>query len=254
MTPSAARTCSTCWLWIPSRTPGHDPARRALLRFLDPSLGTRCPLPPRRARRVHMPVTSPPILASPSLKGWPLSISFSRLNRVRFRYGSHRAPCRASGRGYPHSLPARLHVSQAFHMVNPFSSQEKPGLAWRTRVSRASGAFPCRFLSFHGPESDRSEASGVACRSTRHEPAWDVGNGMQGRMRQRAIRILRGKDADRSTVSAMQGNTSSAPPDARSLKPSTHAATCRITAHPRRKGRAGAGGGSHAPVRGQGWR
>jgi hypothetical protein len=121
MAPSAARPCSTCWLWIPSRTLGHDPARRALLRFLDPSLGTRCPLPPRRARRVHMPVASPPILASPSLKGWPLS-------SLRFEAESgslslRLAPCALQGFRAPVArltLPAQLHVSQAFHMVNSF--------------------------------------------------------------------------------------------------------------------------------------
>ena len=134
-TPSDFRPCSTSWLWIPNRAFWSIPQHAGSPRFLDFSLGTRCPLPPRRARRVHMPVTSPPMLASPSLKGWPLSISLTRLNRVRFRYGSHRAPCRASGLGCPHSLPARLHVSQAFHMVNSFSSQEKPGLAWRTRAA-----------------------------------------------------------------------------------------------------------------------
>src|SRR5687768_6392975 len=73
MAPSAARPCNAGWLWFPSPALGHDPARRALLRFLDPSLGTRCPLPPRRAGQVHLPVSSLTVLASPTPKGWPLS-------------------------------------------------------------------------------------------------------------------------------------------------------------------------------------
>src|SRR5215218_9456718 len=53
--------------------PGARPRTPGALRFLDPSLGTRCPLSPRRAGQVHMPVSSLTVLASPSLAGWPLS-------------------------------------------------------------------------------------------------------------------------------------------------------------------------------------
>lgn len=44
----------------------------------------------------------------------------SRPNRVRLRYGSHRAPHRASIVLLPSRSPVRLHVSQAFHMVSSF--------------------------------------------------------------------------------------------------------------------------------------
>jgi hypothetical protein len=44
--------------------------------------------------------------------------SVSRPNRVRLRYGSPRPPCRAPMGRLPTPPPARLHVSQAFHMVN----------------------------------------------------------------------------------------------------------------------------------------
>ena len=47
--------------------------------------------------------------------------SVTRLNRVRFRYGSHRPPHRCFRAPVARfTPPMRLHVSQAFHMVNSF--------------------------------------------------------------------------------------------------------------------------------------
>ena len=47
-------------------------------RFLGCSVDARCPLSPRRARRLHILISSPPVLASPSSAGWPLSSLVSR--------------------------------------------------------------------------------------------------------------------------------------------------------------------------------
>jgi len=41
-------------------------------RFLDRSLHARCPLSPRAARRLHLPVASSSVLASSYSADWPL--------------------------------------------------------------------------------------------------------------------------------------------------------------------------------------
>src|SRR6476620_2402348 len=61
------------------------------------------------------------MLASPSLKGWPLSSL--RFEAEPGSLSLRLAPCAAQvlqGSGCPVTPPARLHVSQAFHMVNSF--------------------------------------------------------------------------------------------------------------------------------------
>src|SRR5690606_23645175 len=52
---------------------GARPPHVGSLRFLDLSLAARCPQPPRRAGRLHMPVASSSVRASPPPGGWPLS-------------------------------------------------------------------------------------------------------------------------------------------------------------------------------------
>src|SRR5690606_24525564 len=100
---------------------GARPQHVGPLRFLDLSLAARCPQPPRRAERLHMPVASSSVLASPSPEGWPLSslrfeadigFAFATAHSVRL------AGLRRSG--YPKPPPAQLHVSQAFHMASTF--------------------------------------------------------------------------------------------------------------------------------------
>jgi hypothetical protein len=75
-------------LCIPAPALGYPPHWAGPPRFLDRSVGARCPHPPRRVRRVRLPVASSPVLASASLGAWPLSPSVTRPNRVRLRYGS----------------------------------------------------------------------------------------------------------------------------------------------------------------------
>ena len=75
-------------LCIPAPASGHPPHWAGSPRFLDRSVGARCPHPPRRVRRVRLPVATSPVLASASLGAWPLSPSVTRPNRVRLRYGS----------------------------------------------------------------------------------------------------------------------------------------------------------------------
>jgi hypothetical protein len=60
-------------------------------------------------------------------------------------------------------------------------------------------------------------SGGMARRSTRHEPAWGVGNG-RGMECGRGPSAFFGRDADRQGISALHGNRSLAPPDARSCK------------------------------------
>ena len=62
----------------------------------DCSVDARCPQPPRAARRLHLPVASPPV------RGFAFA-----------KTGLHRA-------GYPNTMPAWLHGQQAMTMVSSF--------------------------------------------------------------------------------------------------------------------------------------
>jgi hypothetical protein len=86
----------------PPHLQGTTPEHAGPLRFLDPSLGTRCPLPPRRAGQVLLPVASLPVLASPSLTGWPLSSW--RFEAVPGSLSLRLAPC--ASQGFRARLPA----------------------------------------------------------------------------------------------------------------------------------------------------
>ena len=65
---------------------GRHPGRS--LRFLDESVSTRRPLPPRRAGSLHLLVPWRSVLASPPLEGWPLSpLSRGRTGFTLAHYG-----------------------------------------------------------------------------------------------------------------------------------------------------------------------
>src|SRR5205814_4259562 len=82
-TPSDSQPCRTRELWIPRRPPGRDP-RMLGLPGSSISLSARTVLShPGEPERMHMPVASSSVLASPSLAGWPLS-SFVFRGRIRF--------------------------------------------------------------------------------------------------------------------------------------------------------------------------
>src|SRR5215218_9980503 len=121
MAPSAARSCSTHWLCIPSRTPGHDPRTTG---------ASQVPRPlSRYALSPSTPESRTGALACvfPARAGFTISERLAALS-LRFEAvpGSlslRLAPCASQGFRAPVTrltLPARLHVSQAFHMVNSF--------------------------------------------------------------------------------------------------------------------------------------
>jgi len=79
-------------LFIPVLDSGYNPSSGGHLRFLDYPLGTRCPLTPRGTGRLHMPVASSSILASPILGGWPSPSSMSGPESVH-AFALRLAPC-----------------------------------------------------------------------------------------------------------------------------------------------------------------
>ena len=118
--PPRHRTCSTPGYGFPAaprgttRTPGASQVPRPLSRY---ALSPTTP----ESSQVHMPVASLTMLASPSLTGWPLSAL--RFEAEPGSLSLRLAPCALQGFSAPVTrltLPARLHVSQAFHMVNSF--------------------------------------------------------------------------------------------------------------------------------------
>ena len=67
----------------------------------------------------------------------------TRLNRVRFRYGSHRPPHRCFRAPVARfTPPMRLHVSQAFHMVNSFQFTREVRLRLTHQSSRGMVGCP----------------------------------------------------------------------------------------------------------------
>ena len=79
-------------------------------RFLDRSIRARRPQPPRRARRLRMPVASSSAQASPYPAGWPLSIRVTRPNRVRVTTARAFASRGFAPDGLLHPALVRLHV------------------------------------------------------------------------------------------------------------------------------------------------
>jgi hypothetical protein len=141
-TPSDFRPCSTSWLWIPNCAFWSIPQHAGSPRFLDSSLGTRCPLPPRRAQRVHMPVASPLMLASPSLKGWPLSTL--RFEAEPGSLSLRLAPCALQGfRARLPAFPAcsATCVTGISHgELLQFTREARLGLAHQSRRGEQRGA------------------------------------------------------------------------------------------------------------------
>jgi hypothetical protein len=97
------------------------PRHAGPLRYLNLSLGTRCPQPPREAGRLLAPVPSPPVLASHISGRLAASIVAFR-GRIGFAFAAARTVRLAGPRRSSYLLtpPVRLHVSQAFHMVGSF--------------------------------------------------------------------------------------------------------------------------------------
>jgi hypothetical protein len=88
----------------------------------DRSFRARRLLPPRRVPPVLPTIPSRRVLASTSWRGWPLPLSVTRLNRVRFRCGSRVRLPRLRRRDYSHSPLGRLHVQWSIHTADSFHS------------------------------------------------------------------------------------------------------------------------------------
>ena len=106
----------------------------------DCSVDARCPQPPRAARRLHTPVTSPPV------RGFAFA-----------KTGLHRA-------GYPNTMPAWLHGQQAITMISSFQLTRTIRLTWHTggaeRVAQRA--------SSSGSRSDKKLA--IMARLKKHVP------------------------------------------------------------------------------------
>jgi hypothetical protein len=109
---------------------GALPRRDGSLRFLDRPLDTRRPLSPRWTERLHVPVPSSPMLASPALEGWPSTSFMSGPEPV------HACALRLASSAFPgFAAPvtrSRRQVGYMFtgsYMVDPFIRQGRSGLA-----------------------------------------------------------------------------------------------------------------------------
>src|SRR2546426_12646390 len=120
MSPSDTAIRPRCRLWLPVRgcllrTPNR------VSQVPGGSFRARCLLPPRGVRSVHVIVASRPMLASPSLAGWPLPCK-----RNEAEPSSRDATARAfaspslSVQGRPQTLWVRLHDSRPIVMINSF--------------------------------------------------------------------------------------------------------------------------------------
>ncbi len=79
-------------------------------------------LPPRRALPLLAIIPSRQIPASSISTDWPLSIRVTRLNRVRFRYGSRVRLPRLRRRNCSRASLGRLHVQRSIYMADSFHS------------------------------------------------------------------------------------------------------------------------------------
>src|SRR3989442_542095 len=81
--------------------------------FRDRSLHARCPLSPRKARRVPLPIASTPIQGFTIFGRLAAFTRLTRPKRVRFRYGSRASPREASWTPLLRPTPAWLPVHRA---------------------------------------------------------------------------------------------------------------------------------------------
>jgi hypothetical protein len=135
--PVRLPTLARAELWIPHHAVEHDLAQAGAPKFLNLSLNARRPLPPRRVERLHVPVPSSLVLASP-FSGRLATLIFAFRGRTGFACATAhtvRLP-RLRRRDYSRSTLGRLHVPQALHMVTSFRSQERLGFTWHTRERR----------------------------------------------------------------------------------------------------------------------
>ena len=128
-TPSDFRPHESAGYAFPVSSWGTTPVRR-ISQVPDRPLDTRRPLSPRGTGRLHMPVASSSIRASPSLEGWPFPFFMSGPNSVH-ACALRLASCASPGSAVtvaPLAALGWLHVSQAFTWST--LSFDKDGQAW----------------------------------------------------------------------------------------------------------------------------
>lgn len=156
------------------------------------------------------------------------------------------------------ALSPLLPHPQPYRDTNAPASWDTEALFWFLRirkkgwashgVSGVHGVFSCRFLWLRGG-SRAPVSGGMALPSTRHEPAWSLGNAREIEFRRGTVTNFLRKDADRRFVSAAHGNRRCGPPDARSGEPSARSAievSGALSVGIRRRAAGGRGGGSRS--------
>jgi hypothetical protein len=111
-------------------------------RFLNRSFHARCPLSPRRARRLPLPVTSSPVPGF--LYFGSLATRFfcvTRPKRVRLRCGSRVRLARPRQWNYSHSRLLGYLPNGQSTRYPPFRILDRPGLSWRFRRTRRVRVF-----------------------------------------------------------------------------------------------------------------
>ena len=98
-----------CWPVVRTQSPQHGGGSPG---FRDRSFHTRCPQPPRQARRVQKLITSPPILGFFRIRQFGrLQFRVTRPNRVRWRYGSRDRRARLRGQHCCYDARSRGYLS-----------------------------------------------------------------------------------------------------------------------------------------------
>ena len=129
------------WLaLVRTQSPQHDAGSP---RFRDRSLHTRCPLSPRKARRLRLPIASPPLLGFTIFGRLAAFTSLTRPNRVRFRYGSRDSPREASWTALLRPTLAWLPVKRAITGSGLSPDQISPALPGAPKDRRDKGTKHC---------------------------------------------------------------------------------------------------------------
>jgi hypothetical protein len=98
-------------------------------RFLDCSVGTRCPQPPRRVRRLHTLVASPPMIGFSAPGGLATLNSLTRSKWVHLCYGSRLRRSRLRTNGITPAC-ARLATCQTSNLHGGYLSIHKNNQAY----------------------------------------------------------------------------------------------------------------------------
>ena len=124
-------------------------------------LSARCPQPPRQVRRMLAHCFPAGGRLHHLRQVGHLHFSVTRPNRVRFRYGSQVCFPGFRRTDYSASLRFRYMLERAIYMVNPFKSEDQPGLAWRTQGAKTSRYKGC-IIPYAGGRGAGAGCAGAA--------------------------------------------------------------------------------------------